>query len=88
MPSQVWGRDPAEAFEEPYEYGMQEQFAREAETLFAGLYRLLNSERHRYSLEDRSREKAVWMLAMDALDSLRECLEALAGCCKTRCLER
>lgn len=77
MPSQVWGRDPQEAFEEPYEYGIQDQFAREARALFTRLYKLLNSDRHRYSAEDRSREKAVWLLAMDALDSLRECLEAL-----------
>jgi hypothetical protein len=77
MPSQVWGRDPQEAFEEPYEYGIQDQFAREARTLFARLYKLLNSDCHRYSVDDRSREKAVWLLSMDALDSLRECLEAL-----------
>jgi len=77
MPSQVWGRDPQEAFEEPYEYGIQDQFVREARTLFTRLYKLLNSDLHYYSLDDRSREKAVWLLAMDALDSLRECLEAL-----------
>ena len=77
MPSQVWGRDPQEAFEEPYEYGIQDQFVREARTLFTRLYKLLNSDRHHYSVDDRSREKAVWLLAMDALDSLRECLEAL-----------
>jgi hypothetical protein len=34
MPSQVWGRDPQEAFEEPYEYAVEDQFAREARTLF------------------------------------------------------
>ena len=77
MPSQVWGRDPQEAFEEPYEYGIQDQFAREARTFFARLYKLLNADRHRCSVENRSLEKAVWLLAMDALDSLRECLEAL-----------
>jgi len=77
MPSEVWGRDPQEAYEEPYEYGIQDQFVREARSLFARLYRLLNSDYHRYSVDDRSREKAVWLLSMDALDSLRECLEAL-----------
>jgi hypothetical protein len=41
------------------------------------LYVLLNSERHRYVAEDRSPEKAMWLLAMDALDSLREGLAAL-----------
>jgi len=77
MPSHVWGRDPQEAFEEPYEYGIQDQFVSEARTLFTRLYKLLNSDCHHYSLDDRSREKAIWLLAMDALDSLRECLEAL-----------
>jgi len=73
----VWGRDPQEAFEEPYEYGIQEQFAREAESILARFYQLLNSERNRYSVEDRSKEKAEWLLAMDSLDSLRDCLKAL-----------
>jgi hypothetical protein len=76
MPSIVWGRDPQEAYEEPYEYGAQEQFAREAERLLSHLYALLNSEQHRYATEDRSAVKAAWLLAMDALDSLREGLEA------------
>jgi len=77
MPSKVWGRDPQEAFEQPFEYGIQDQFVREARNLFTQLYELLNSDQHGFSVEDRSRKKAVWLLAMDALDSLRECLEAL-----------
>lgn len=77
MPSQVWGRDPQEAFKEPYEYEVQEQFVREADAVLARLYRLLNSDRHRYSLQDESCDKAVWLLAVDALDSLRDCLRAL-----------
>jgi hypothetical protein len=78
MPSQVWGRDPQDAFEEPYEYAVQEQFQREAEEVFRRLYHMLNSERHSYSADDRSPAKAVWLLAMDALDSLRDCLTSLA----------
>ncbi len=77
MPSQVWGRDPQEAFEEPYEYEIQEQFAREAGTLLTRLYRLLNSDRFHFTVEDQSPIKAVWLLVMDALDSLRDCLIAL-----------
>jgi hypothetical protein len=77
MPSFVWGRDPQDAFEEPYEYGAQEQFAREAKGLLRQFYILLNSGRHRYSVEDASRRKAVWLLAMETLDSLRDCLTAL-----------
>lgn len=77
MPSKIWGRDPQEAYEEPYEYAVQEQFAREATVVLAKLYRLLNSDCHRYSTDDRSPRKAIWLLAMDALDSLREALAAL-----------
>ena len=77
MPSFVWGRDPQEAFEEPYEYDGQAQFAREADALLARLYRLLNNDSHGFTLDDRTAEKAVWLLAMDTLDSLRDCLSAL-----------
>lgn len=77
MPSHVWGRDPQEAFEEPYEYAVQDQFVREATVLLAELYNCMNSDRHRYTIADNTTEKAVWLLAMDALDSLRDCLTAL-----------
>jgi hypothetical protein len=72
----VWGRDPQEAFEEPYEYEGREQFVREAQAVLPKLYRLLNTEQG-YTLDDVSADKAVWLLAMDTLDSLRECLSAL-----------
>lgn len=78
MPSQVWGRDPQEAYEEPYEYAAQEQFSREAAALSLGFYRHLNSDGYRFTEEDRSSAKAIWLLAMDGLDSLRDSLGALA----------
>jgi hypothetical protein len=77
MTSFVWGRDPQEAFEEPYEYRGQEQLVREAEAVLPKLYRLLNTELQSYTLDDVSADKAVWLLAMDTLDSLRDCLSAL-----------
>lgn len=77
MPSIVWGRNPQEAYEQPYEYAAQEQFAREASKLLERLYLLLNSEKHRYTTAERSAAKAAWLLAMDALDSLREILVSL-----------
>jgi hypothetical protein len=77
MPSQVWGRNPREAYEEPYEYAVQDQFIREATLLYDRLYSLLNSEEYRFTVHDQSRMKALWLLAMDALDSLRDCLKAL-----------
>jgi hypothetical protein len=78
VPSLVWGRDPQEAFEQPYEYQVQEQFEREARQLCSEFYKLLSTDSHVYRSEERSCEKAVWLLVMDALDSLRGCLDALA----------
>jgi hypothetical protein len=77
MPSLVWNRDPQEAFDEPYEYGIQEQFVREADAFLIKVYRLINAKDCKRYLQDKSRENAEWLLAMDGLDSLRECLGAL-----------
>jgi hypothetical protein len=78
MPSFVWRRDPQEAFENPYEYEAQEQFYREASKLLKNLFKLLASEEHHlYYKSDKSVEKAIWLLHMDALDSLFDSLEAL-----------
>ena len=77
MPSLIWGRDAQEAFEQPYEYQAQEQFVREAKSLLTKLYKLINSEEQKHTREEKSVEKAIWLLVNDALDSLRDCLEAL-----------
>jgi len=77
MPSFVWNRDPQEAFKNPYEYEAQEQFYREATSLVKNLYLRLNSENHRYHRDEVSVKKAIWLLQMDALDSLFDCLYAL-----------
>lgn len=77
MPSQVWDRDPQEAFENPYEYAVQDQFVREASSLLLKFYRLMNDDRLTFRRDDRSVEKAIWMLQLDALDSLRDCKKSL-----------
>ena len=77
MASQVWDRDPLEAYDNPFEYEIQAQFVREADAVFARCYALLHAGRHRHSVGDRSASKAVWMLHADALDSLRDALDAL-----------
>jgi hypothetical protein len=77
MPSLIWGRDPQEAIEEPYEYECQDQFCREASTLLNKLSSELEKYTMTFSLEDRSIDKAVWMLQNDAIDSLRDILHSL-----------
>jgi len=78
MASLVWNRDPHEAFDNPYEYPAQEQFHREAASLIERLYRLLaHHHRHRYTRDERTVEKAIWLLHLDALGSLGDALATL-----------
>lgn len=78
MPSQVWNRSPREALDNPYEYGIQDQFFREAKKLLEELNVRLQKYSMKFHRDDQSVQKAVWMLQLDALDSLREALDALA----------
>ena len=77
MPSFVWSRDPSEAFREPYEYGGQEQFAREGSAVVAYLKELYATQESRFPLSDTSTRRAVWMLQVDALSALSDALELL-----------
>jgi len=77
MPSFVWEREPSEAYDEPYEYGGQDQFAREANSVLEELklhYAKLN---HTFSRDDKSAEKAIWLLQVDSLWALSDGLELL-----------
>jgi hypothetical protein len=77
MASIVWGRDPQEAIEEPYEYEAQIQFAREAEKVLKLFSSELEKYTSKFNLNDTSVEKAIWMLQNDALDSLKDMLNSL-----------
>lgn len=72
MVSIVWGRDPQEAYENPYEYEAQDQFVREAKELLTQLQLNLDAFTMGYGLNDQSLEKASWMLAIDLVDALLE----------------
>lgn len=74
MASFVWGRDPQEAFDNPYEYEAQEQFEREAKAFLLKMFELLNSYNMKFSRDDVGLTKATWMLLVDLIDSLYECL--------------
>jgi hypothetical protein len=77
MPSIVWGRDPQEAIEEPYEYECQDQFCREATNIINDLLSNMEQYTMTFTRDDRSVQKAIWMLQNDALDSLRDILDSL-----------
>ena len=77
MSSFVWGRNPEEAYANPYEYEAQEQFVLEARLLLDKFSDALNPRQLRFGRDERTVQKAVWMLQVDALGSLREALELL-----------
>lgn len=79
MPSLVWGRSPQEAYDNPYEYEAQDQFAREAKLLLKHMNTAFQKYSMRFHREDHSIKKAVWMLQLDALDSLKDALDALVN---------
>lgn len=79
MPSFVWNREFDEAYANPYEYGAQEQFAREAKAILAGIEKGLRKFDFHFTSNDVSVSKAAWMLHNDAIDALTEALALLEG---------
>jgi hypothetical protein len=74
MSSFVWGRDPQEAFDNPYEYDAQEQFVREAKVFLKRMTEALDGYNMKFNKADVGLKKATWMLLQDLVDSLYECL--------------
>jgi len=77
MHSLVWGRSSQEAYDNPYEYKAQDQFVREAKLLLKHMNTAFQKYSMKFHREDNSITKAVWMLQLDALDSLKDALDAL-----------
>lgn len=75
MPSFVWDREPNEAYSEPYEYGAQEQFSREATAVLKELRAHYAKWDQVFTRDEKTSEKAVWLLQVDALGSLTDALE-------------
>ena len=76
MASIIWDRDPQEAVNNPYEYNAQKQFHREAIALTDKLSeKLLNKKK--FTRDDRTLEKALWMLQTDALFAFRDAVQLL-----------
>lgn len=72
----IWTRDPKEAMQNPYEWDAQKKFVKEA-NLFLREIRKHLIEKHLFTKENQSLEKAIWMLSLSALDSGIEILEGL-----------
>lgn len=77
MASFVWGRNPQEAFDNPYEYDANEQFSEEARSILKAMFTLLIAKNRQFTRIDSSLEKAEWILLLDSVDSLQESLHFL-----------
>lgn len=77
MTSFIWERDPQEAYQNPYEYEAQDQFYREASELLRLLFVHMTKKSGTYIRDDQTAEKAIWMLSLDSLESLMDCLDLL-----------
>lgn len=77
MPSFVWNREPSEAYQEPYEYGAQEQFAREAHAVVQRLNAIYKAQNHSFKRTDQTNNRAVWMLQVDALSALSDAIDLI-----------
>ncbi|WP_333989333.1 hypothetical protein [Pseudomonas sp. S3(2024)] len=77
MPSIVWGRHPQEAYDNPYEHEAQRQFLRECDALLREIIRRLRPHTLKYHRDEQSLQKATWLITMDLLASLLDCVELL-----------
>lgn len=76
MKNFIWNRNPQEAMNNPYEYEAQKQFRNEAEKLVKELRAYLISE-FSFTLNEKSTQKAIFMLTVNALDSAYEIVQSL-----------
>lgn len=77
MASIVWGRNPQEAFRNPYEHEVNMDFSVEARTLLESFLKDLMKKNLVFTKQDTSLAKAEWMLLTDSVDGLIEALELL-----------
>lgn len=77
MPSIVWGRHPQEAYDNPYEHEAQLQFLRECDALLREIIKRLRPHTLKYHRDEQSLQKATWLITMDLLASLLDCVALL-----------
>ncbi|WP_207807990.1 MULTISPECIES: hypothetical protein [unclassified Pseudomonas] len=77
MPSIVWGRHPQEAYDTPYEHEAQRQFLRECDALLREIIKRLRPHTLKYHRDEQSLQKATWLITMDLLASLLDCVALL-----------
>jgi len=71
--SKIWYQKLDDVIKSPYDYKNQKFFIKESKNLLNKIYELYDSYQLKFYLNDESVEKCVWMMQIDALDTLRDC---------------
>ena len=72
--SSLWFQDLDDVIRNPHDYENQRLFIEEAATALNEIYSLYDQYQLRFHVDDSSLEKCLWMLHIDALDTLRDCI--------------
>ncbi|MFA5293466.1 MAG: hypothetical protein WC496_10580 [Phycisphaerae bacterium] len=72
--SSLWFQDLDDVIRNPYDYENQRLFIKEATWILNKIYSLYDKYQLKFHMDDISLKKCVWMLQIDALDTLRDCI--------------
>jgi hypothetical protein len=72
--STLWFQAEEEVVKNPYDYESQRKFIREAANLLNRIYSLYDEYQLKFHINEVSFNKCTWMLQIDALDTLRDCI--------------
>ncbi|MCK9393223.1 MAG: hypothetical protein WCX30_01675 [Candidatus Paceibacterota bacterium] len=74
LKSHMWHQELDEVIANPYDYENRKLFIEEASSLLDKIYKLYDDYNLKFHIDDESLNKCIWMLHLDALDTLRDCI--------------
>jgi hypothetical protein len=77
MKSKLWVQSLHEVRSNPYDYESQKLFLNEASSILDEIFKKYDKYQVHFNLDERTLKKALWMLHLDALDTLRDCIYLL-----------
>jgi len=77
MKKSFWIQNYEDIRADPFGYESQKKILNEALSVLDGIFKEYDKFQIKYSLNDKSVNKAIWMLHLDALDTLRDCIALL-----------
>lgn len=72
--SEIWYQSNHDVLSSQYDYNNQKLFIEESKSLLNEIYMLYDTYIMKFSIDDKSVKKCVWMLQIDVLDTIRDCI--------------